>query len=63
MLMRKPLRRPLWEQFDLFRPLPPRPTWRTLPKEIRQKVLRLLARLLGTAHSQSAVAAKEVNDE
>jgi len=61
--MRKTFRRPLWEQLNLFRSAPPRPAWRTLPKEARQKALPLLARLLRTAHNQSAVAAKEVGDE
>jgi hypothetical protein len=65
--MRKTIRRPLWEQPDLFRPTPQRPTWRTLPNEVRQKILQLLARLTRKAHNRSdaqrGVAAKEVGDE
>jgi hypothetical protein len=65
--MRKTLRRFLWEQPELFRPTPQRPIWRTLPSEVRQKTLQLLARLLRTAHGQdhnrSGAAAKEVGDE
>jgi hypothetical protein len=68
--MRKILRRSLWEQPDLFRSTPQRPTWRTLPSEVRQKTLQLLACLLKTAHGQvgkdrdrSGAVAKEVDDE
>jgi hypothetical protein len=63
MLMRKTIRRSPYEQLDLFRPPPQRPTWMTLPKEIQQKVLQLLARLMSMAHSRSGAAAKEVGDE
>ena len=61
--MRKMFRCPLWEQPDLFRPMPSRPNWVMLSKEIRQKVLQLLARLLKTAHEQNGAAVKEVGDE
>jgi hypothetical protein len=37
-------------QLDLFRPRPERPAWRTLPKEIRQKTMKLLAQLLRDHH-------------
>lgn len=33
-------------QLELFRPRPERPAWRTLPKEIRQKTVKLLAQPL-----------------
>lgn len=33
-------------QLDLFRPIPARPTWRTLPPAVTQRVRHLLARLL-----------------
>lgn len=61
--MRKTSRRSPYEQLDLFRPTPQRPTWTTLPKEIQQKVLQLLARLMSMAHTRSGAAAKEVGDE
>ena len=61
--MSKMYRRPVWEQLELFRARPPRPTWKSLPQEVCRKVLPLLARLLKTAHGQSGVAAKEVSDE
>jgi hypothetical protein len=68
--MGKILRRSLWEQPELFRSMPQRPTWRSLPDEVRQKTLQLLARLLRTAHAQIhnrsgavAAAAKEVDNE
>jgi hypothetical protein len=69
MLMRKSFRRRSWdprdlrEQPDLFRPMPQRPVWGMLPKEIRQKALQLLARLMNTAHDRNGAAAKEVSDE
>jgi len=33
-------------QLDLFRPVSPRPKWRTLPPAVTQRVQQLLARLL-----------------
>jgi hypothetical protein len=67
MLMRKTFRRSLWEQPELFRATPQRPIWRTLPSEVRQKTLQLLARLMRTADAQdqdrSDAVAKEVADE
>ena len=41
-------------QLDLFRPLPPRPTWRTLPPAVTQRVQRLLARLLAGASRRAS---------
>lgn len=38
--------RPGGAQLDLFRPVSPRPMWRTLPPAVTQRVRRLLARLL-----------------
>jgi hypothetical protein len=63
MLMRKTIRRPLWEQPELFQSTPLRPTWENLPKEVRQKVLQLLAQLVRSAHNPSGTAGKEVGDE
>ena len=61
--MSKTIRRSAHEQLDLFRPTPQRPSWRTLPKEIQQRIVQLLARLMSMAHSRSGAAAKEVGDE
>lgn len=33
-------------QLELFHPRPERPAWRTMPKDVRQKTVRLLAQLL-----------------
>jgi hypothetical protein len=71
MLMRKTLRRSLWDQPELFRTTPQRPTWRVFPSEVRQRALQLLARLMRTAHNhdqdnahdRSGAVAKEVGDE
>jgi hypothetical protein len=51
--------------WDLFRPTPQRPTWSTLPPEVRQKATRLLARLLREQQARrgSAAHGKEVGDE
>jgi hypothetical protein len=64
--MRKTFRRhrhPLWNQPDLFQSTPQRPTWRTLPHEIRQNALLLLTRLLRVTHDRRGAAVKEVGDE
>jgi hypothetical protein len=63
MLMSKTIRRSAHEQLDLFRPTPQRPSWKTLPKEIQQRIVQLLARLINLAHTRSGAAAKEVGDE
>ncbi len=52
-------------QLDLFRPASPSPNWRQLPAETRERVLRLMTRLLrerrnGRVH---ALAAGGRNDE
>jgi len=65
MLMRKKCRRRpvLW---DLFRPMPPQPTWSNLPVETRQKATRLMAHLLREAQMnrrRGAAVGKEVGDE
>jgi hypothetical protein len=52
-------------QLELFRARPERPAWRTLPKEIRQKTIKLLAQLLRD-HRIGRLAeggGKEVPDE
>lgn len=52
-------------QLELFHPRPERPAWRTLPKEIRQKTVKLLAQLLRD-HRIGRLAdggGKEVSDE
>jgi hypothetical protein len=65
MLMRKKCRRHV-ELWDLFRPQPQQPAWSKLPVEVRQKVTRLMARLLLGAQAtrrRGAVVGKEVGDE
>jgi len=49
--MRNPVIRPKAPQIDLFHPPPQIPTWPKLPREIRQKIVELLAQLL-REHSQ-----------
>jgi hypothetical protein len=44
--MPRSLNRPRFPQATLFHPLPPRPSFRTLPPDIQEKTIRLLARLL-----------------
>jgi hypothetical protein len=55
-------------QLDLFRPASPagpRPDWRQLPAETRERVLRLITRLLGERRKERvhALAAGGRNDE
>jgi hypothetical protein len=51
-------------QLELFRPRPERAAWRTLPKEIRQKTVKLLAQLLRDHRiGRLAGGGKEVADE
>lgn len=38
-------------QLDLFQPPSPRPTWRTMPPAVTQRVRHLLARLLQVHHA------------
>jgi hypothetical protein len=45
-LMPRSVNRPRLAQPTLFHPLPPRPSFRTLPPDIQEKTIRLLARLL-----------------
>jgi hypothetical protein len=52
-------------QLEFFRPRPKRPAWRRLPKDVRQKTVRLLAQLLRD-HRIGRLAdggGKEVSDE
>ncbi len=53
------------QQLDLFRPRPLLPTWRSLPSEVRQQTLSLMARLLRAARQAGGTAdrSREVNDE
>jgi hypothetical protein len=44
--MPRSVNRPRLAQPTLFHPLPPRPSFRTLPPDIQEKTIRLLARLL-----------------
>ncbi len=37
-------------QLELFHPRLERPAWRTLPKDVRQKIVKLLAQLLRDHH-------------
>jgi hypothetical protein len=52
-------------QLDLFQPRPTRPAWRTLPAEVKQRVQRLLVRLLQEHREaeHAANAEREVSDE
>ena len=54
------------KQLTIFHPLPLTPQWRSLPIEVREQTLRLLARLL-RAHRRAQLvgqpAAKEACDE
>jgi hypothetical protein len=64
-LMRQSVIPPRLSQPTLFRPLPSRPLFQTLPPEIQAKTIRLLARLL-RAHIDHRVAAgseREARDE
>ena len=44
--MRRANRSPHARQYDLFRTSPCKPDWPELPMEVREKVARLMARLL-----------------
>jgi hypothetical protein len=63
--MRKERYRRRLIQLDLFQPVPTRPTWRTLPPSVRQRVPRLLARLLAEHHAARPATpdVKGVRDE
>lgn len=49
-------------QLNLFRPLSSAPLWIGLPVEVREQVLKLLAKLL-RHHREAQLAARELNDE
>jgi hypothetical protein len=55
---------PQSSQLPLFRPLPNRPRWESLPAEVRQEALALLVQWL-RAHARGAAqyANGEVHDE
>ena len=63
--MRKDLLPRYADQLDLFRPVPVRPTWRTLPPEATQRARQLLARLLQEhrARHRPPQSEKEASDE
>ena len=44
--MSKPSQVPSQEQLLLFQPPPTRPSWKTLPAEVREQVIHLLAQML-----------------
>ncbi len=54
------------KQLTMFHPLPLTPQWRSMPVEVREQALKLLARLL-RAHRRAQLAglplAKGVRDE
>ena len=58
-------RSPRTNQLDLFSPPPVRPTWKSLPPETQQQLLRLLARMLRLAslNRESQTLPTEVADE
>jgi hypothetical protein len=65
-LMRQSMIPPRLSQPTLFRPLPSRPLFQTLPREIQAKTIRLLARLLREQIDHRVVAAgseREARDE
>jgi hypothetical protein len=64
-LMRRSVIHPRLVQPTLFRSVPERPSFRTLPSEIQTKTVRLLARLLRGHVDRvvAAVAAPEGRDE
>ena len=53
------------DQLELFRPVPVRPTWRTLPPEAAQRTRQLLARLLQEhrARRRAPQSEQEASDE
>jgi len=53
--------RPL-DQLTLFHPLPSTPQWISLPAEVREHTLRLLARFL-RQHRLARLLEREVRDE
>lgn len=53
--------RPL-DQLMLFHPRPRTPQWMSLPAEVREHTLRLLARLL-RQHRRARLVEREVHDE
>ena len=64
--MRQSLIPPRLSQPTLFRPVPTRPSFQTLPPEIQAKTIRLLARLLREHVDRPCVAAgsmREARDE
>ena len=50
------------KQMTLFRPQSAAPPWMGFPAEVRERVLRLLARLL-RRHRDARLAAREARDE
>jgi len=65
MLMRTKHRHNRFAQLDLFQAQPARPRWRTLPPEVKQQVLPLLAQLLREYHFEhrTSESGKGVSDE
>jgi len=53
------------DQLDLFQPLRNRPVYRTLPPEVKQRMVPLLVRLLREYQTRQfgAVPEREVRDE
>ena len=50
-------------QLALLPPLPPQPTWQTLPADIREATTRLLIRLLRQVQRDHDTSGQEVDDE
>ena len=50
-------------QLALLPPLPPQPTWQTLPPDIRQATISLLVHLLHQAQREHIASVREVDDE
>lgn len=63
--MRTSQRRNHLVQLDLYQPQPTRPRWTTLPREVQQRVLPMLVRLLKEhrAGQPPCESRREVTDE
>ena len=59
--MPRSVNRPRFSQPTLFHPLPPRPSFRTLPPDIQEKTIRLVARLL-RLHADRVLASGQTRE-
>jgi hypothetical protein len=61
--MLRSVNQPQLSQPTLFHPPPSRPSFQTLPPEIQEKTIRLLARLLRLHVDQAVASDQEARDE